>query len=115
MPIEVKIPALGESISSGILSSWKVAEGSYVEIDQPIYELETDKITQEGLAEAGRAKAPPRALSSAVTPARGHSGPLAIGAALGHRARIGPSACMGRRAAEAHALRPPIFGKGRRR
>ena len=52
MPIEVKIPALGESISSGVLSSWKVAEGSYVEIDQPIYELETDKITQEGLAEA---------------------------------------------------------------
>jgi 2-oxoglutarate dehydrogenase E2 component (dihydrolipoamide succinyltransferase) len=51
MPIEVKIPALGESISSGVLSSWKVAEGSYVEIDQPIYELETDKITQEGLAE----------------------------------------------------------------
>jgi len=52
MSIEVKIPALGESISSGILSSWKVADGSYVEIDQPIYELETDKITQEGLAEA---------------------------------------------------------------
>ena len=51
MSIEVKIPALGESISSGILSSWKVAEGSYVEVDQPIYELETDKITQEGLAE----------------------------------------------------------------
>jgi len=51
MAIEVKIPALGESISSGILSSWKVTEGSYVEIDQPIYELETDKITQEGLAE----------------------------------------------------------------
>ncbi len=52
MSIEVKIPALGESISSGILSSWKVPDGSYVEIDQPIYELETDKITQEGLAEA---------------------------------------------------------------
>jgi 2-oxoglutarate dehydrogenase E2 component (dihydrolipoamide succinyltransferase) len=51
MSTEVKIPALGESISSGVLSSWKVAEGSYVEIDQPIYELETDKITQEGLAE----------------------------------------------------------------
>ena len=51
MSTEVKIPALGESISSGVLSSWKVAEGTYVEIDQPIYELETDKITQEGLAE----------------------------------------------------------------
>ena len=51
MPIDVKIPALGESISSGVLSSWKVTEGTYVEIDQPIYELETDKVTQEGLAE----------------------------------------------------------------
>ena len=51
MPKEVIIPALGESIASGILSSWKVQEGSYVELDQPIYELETDKITQEGLAE----------------------------------------------------------------
>ena len=49
---EVIIPALGESITSGILSSWKVEEGSYVELDQPIYELETDKITQEGLADA---------------------------------------------------------------
>lgn len=51
MSKEVIIPALGESISSGILSSWKVADGSFVELDQPIYELETDKITQEGLAE----------------------------------------------------------------
>ena len=52
MSKEVIIPALGESITSGILSSWKVEEGSYVELDQPIYELETDKITQEGLADA---------------------------------------------------------------
>jgi len=52
MSKEVIIPALGESITSGILSSWKVDEGSYVELDQPIYELETDKITQEGLADA---------------------------------------------------------------
>ena len=52
MPKQVIMPALGESITSGILSSWKVEEGSYVELDQPIYELETDKITQEGLADA---------------------------------------------------------------
>ena len=51
MSKDVIIPALGESITSGILSSWKVQEGSYVELDQPIYELETDKITQEGLAD----------------------------------------------------------------
>jgi len=51
MATEVKIPALGESISSGILSAWHVKDGDYVEKDQALYELETDKITSEGNAE----------------------------------------------------------------
>jgi len=51
MATEVKIPAMGESISSGILSAWHVKDGDYVEKDQAIYELETDKITSEGNAE----------------------------------------------------------------
>ncbi|MDA9962318.1 2-oxoglutarate dehydrogenase complex dihydrolipoyllysine-residue succinyltransferase [Opitutales bacterium] len=52
MAIEVKIPALGESISSGILTTWHVNDGDFVEEGQTIYELETDKITQEGAAES---------------------------------------------------------------
>jgi len=53
--IDVKIPALGESISSGILSKWHVKDGDTVTRGQPIFELETDKITSEGQAEsAGR-------------------------------------------------------------
>ena len=52
MSIEVKVPSMGESISSGILSAWLVKDGDYVEKDQPIYELETDKITSEATAEA---------------------------------------------------------------
>ncbi|WP_269542263.1 2-oxoglutarate dehydrogenase complex dihydrolipoyllysine-residue succinyltransferase [Cerasicoccus fimbriatus] len=52
MAVEMKIPALGESITSGIIAAWHVAEGDYVEKDQVIFELETDKITSEGLAEA---------------------------------------------------------------
>lgn len=52
MAIEVKIPALGESISSGILTTWHVNDGDFVEEGQTIYELETDKITQEGTAES---------------------------------------------------------------
>jgi 2-oxoglutarate dehydrogenase E2 component (dihydrolipoamide succinyltransferase) len=53
--IEVKIPPLGESISSGVLAKWHVADGSIVKKDQPLFELETDKITSEGLADsAGR-------------------------------------------------------------
>jgi len=51
MAIEVKIPAMGESISSGILAAWHVKNGDYVEKDQAIYELETDKITSEANAE----------------------------------------------------------------
>lgn len=51
MATEVKIPAMGESISSGILSAWHVKEGDYVEKDQVLYELETDKITSEANAE----------------------------------------------------------------
>lgn len=42
---------MGESISSGILAAWHVKDGDYVEKDQPIYELETDKITSEAAAE----------------------------------------------------------------
>ena len=51
MATEVKIPAMGESISSGILAAWYVKDGDYVEKEQALYELETDKITSEGNAE----------------------------------------------------------------
>ncbi|MBI5425594.1 MAG: 2-oxoglutarate dehydrogenase complex dihydrolipoyllysine-residue succinyltransferase [Opitutae bacterium] len=52
MAIEVKIPPMGESISSGILAKWHVANGDVVKKDQVLFELETDKITSEGTAEA---------------------------------------------------------------
>ncbi len=56
MPLlQVKIPPMGESITSGILAKWHVSDGAVVKKDQPLFELETDKITSEGTAEsAGR-------------------------------------------------------------
>jgi len=55
MAIEVKIPPMGESITSGVLAKWHVKDGDLVKKDQPLFELETDKITSEGTAEvAGR-------------------------------------------------------------
>ena len=51
MATEVKIPAMGESISSGILAAWHVKDGDYVTAGQALFELETDKITSEGSAE----------------------------------------------------------------
>ncbi len=50
--VPVKIPPMGESITSGVLAKWHVAEGATVRRDQPLFELETDKITSEGTAEA---------------------------------------------------------------
>jgi 2-oxoglutarate dehydrogenase E2 component (dihydrolipoamide succinyltransferase) len=51
MAIAVKIPAMGESISSGILATWHVKDGQFVEEGQVLFELETDKITSEASAE----------------------------------------------------------------
>ncbi|KAF0095576.1 MAG: 2-oxoglutarate dehydrogenase E2 component (dihydrolipoamide succinyltransferase) [Puniceicoccaceae bacterium 5H] len=53
MATEVKIPALGESITSGILATWHVQDGDIVEAGQTLYDLETDKITSEGTADVG--------------------------------------------------------------
>ena len=50
--LDVKIPPMGESISSGVLSKWHVKDGDIVKKDQPLFELETDKITSEGTAES---------------------------------------------------------------
>jgi len=51
MAIEVKIPPMGESITSGVLAKWHVNDGDLVKKDQALFELETDKITSEGTAE----------------------------------------------------------------
>jgi len=46
---------MGESIAGGVLAKWYVKDGDSVKKDQPLFELETDKITSEGTAEsAGR-------------------------------------------------------------
>ncbi len=47
MAFDVKIPAVGESITEGILSRWLVADGAIVTDSTPLFELETDKITTE--------------------------------------------------------------------
>ncbi|OIO58875.1 MAG: dihydrolipoyllysine-residue succinyltransferase [Verrucomicrobia bacterium CG_4_10_14_3_um_filter_43_23] len=51
MATEVKIPALGESITTGIIAAWHVKNGDVVKAGQLLYDLETDKITSEGHAE----------------------------------------------------------------
>jgi 2-oxoglutarate dehydrogenase E2 component (dihydrolipoamide succinyltransferase) len=50
--VEMKVPVIGESINEVTLSKWLIADGGYVELDQPICEFESDKATLEFPAEA---------------------------------------------------------------
>ncbi len=45
MIVELKIPTVGESISEVTISKWLKKEGDYVEMDEPIAEIESDKAT----------------------------------------------------------------------
>ena len=45
MSIEIKVPEIGESITEGILTVWERKSGELVEVDDPLFELETDKVT----------------------------------------------------------------------
>jgi 2-oxoglutarate dehydrogenase E2 component (dihydrolipoamide succinyltransferase) len=47
MSIEVKIPAVGESITSGVLSTWHKQNGDVVNDGEALFTLETDKISTE--------------------------------------------------------------------
>jgi 2-oxoglutarate dehydrogenase E2 component (dihydrolipoamide succinyltransferase) len=47
MSTEVKIPAVGESITSGVLSVWHKQTGDLVNEGEPLFTLETDKISTE--------------------------------------------------------------------
>jgi 2-oxoglutarate dehydrogenase E2 component (dihydrolipoamide succinyltransferase) len=47
MSIEVKIPSVGESITTGVLSAWLKENGDSVKDGEPIFSLETDKISTE--------------------------------------------------------------------
>src|SRR5437868_298485 len=49
---EVKLPRLGQGMESGTIVKWLKAEGDPVEKGEPLYELDTDKVTQEVEAEA---------------------------------------------------------------
>src|SRR5438034_3141849 len=49
---EVKLPRLGQGMESGTIVRWLKSEGEPVEKGEPLYELDTDKVTQEVEADA---------------------------------------------------------------
>src|SRR5215207_5111534 len=52
MPVEIRVPPLGESVVEATVSRWTKKEGEAVQKDEVLVELETDKITVEVAAPA---------------------------------------------------------------
>ncbi len=47
MTIEIKVPTLGESVTEATVGKWFKKAGDAVKVDEPLVELETDKVTVE--------------------------------------------------------------------
>jgi 2-oxoglutarate dehydrogenase E2 component (dihydrolipoamide succinyltransferase) len=131
MPVEqVRVPRAGESITEGTLNRWLKPDGAFVNVDDPLFELGTDKATQEVaapvagvlkiLAKEGEtvavdavvasidtdAKAPP----AAAKPAAPKAEPAAPKAEVGAPPEPGPAAT--RLLAEAGASAAAVAGTG---
>ena len=50
MITEIKVPSVGESISEGVLSKWYKKTGDTVKVNEPLFEVETEKATTEVVA-----------------------------------------------------------------
>src|SRR5919198_3705166 len=47
MATSIRMPELGESISEGTITRWLKHEGDRVEVDEPLFEVSTDKVDTE--------------------------------------------------------------------
>src|SRR5262249_13799000 len=84
MAIEIRVPALGESVTEATVGQWFKKPGDAVKADEPLLELETDKVTLEGPAPAAGV------LADSVGP---QGSTVAVGAVLGRvRERDGAAA-----------------------
>ena len=80
MAIEIKVPALGESVTEATVGQWFKQPGDPVAVDEPLVELETDKVTIE-------VPAPAAGVLAAIKVPQGTT--VAVGTVLGAIANAG--------------------------
>ena len=51
MVIEIRVPSVGESVTEALLAQWYKKDGDRVQKDEPLFVIETDKVTLEVVAE----------------------------------------------------------------
>src|SRR5712691_5414311 len=72
---DIRVPALGESVTEATIGRWFKHPGEAVAVDEPVVELETDKVTIE-------VPAPAAGVLSDISAKDGET--VAVGALLGH-------------------------------
>ncbi len=105
---EIRVPTLGELVTEATIGKWFKKQGDAVAVDEPLVELETDKVTIE-------VPAPAAGVLSGITVKDGET--VAVGALLGEikegagsapaKAAPAPSAAAAKPAAAAPAPTPP--------
>ena len=103
MAIEIKVPSLGELVTEATVARWLKQPGDAVALDEPVVELETDKVNVE-------VPAPAAGTLAEILAGEGMS--LPVGAVLG---RIGDSAGAAAETAPVvpHPSPSPRAGRGR--
>jgi 2-oxoglutarate dehydrogenase E2 component (dihydrolipoamide succinyltransferase) len=75
MPIDIRVPTLGESVTEATIGKWFKQAGESVAVDEPLVELETDKVTIEVPSPVG-------GVLAEISAKDGET--VAVGALLGH-------------------------------
>lgn len=98
MAIEIRVPTLGESVSEATIGKWFKKPGDAVKADEPLVELETDKVTLE-------VNAPSAGVLAEILAKEGDS--VGVGALLGHLNEGGAGAAAAPTAASSPAKAAP--------
>jgi 2-oxoglutarate dehydrogenase E2 component (dihydrolipoamide succinyltransferase) len=98
MATEIRVPALGESITEATVGKWFKQPGEAVKADEPLVELETDKVTLE-------VNAPAAGVLSEIAVPTGET--VAVGALLGSLGAAGAAAAPQKAASSAPPAAPP--------
>jgi 2-oxoglutarate dehydrogenase E2 component (dihydrolipoamide succinyltransferase) len=105
MAIDIKVPTLGESVTEATLAKWYKKAGDAVAVDEPLCELETDKVTVE-------VSAPSAGVLAELSVSEGET--VAVGAVIGRlneggggAAKAAPAAAPAKASAPAAEKSPP--------
>src|ERR1700710_396311 len=98
MATEIRVPTLGESVTEATIGKWFKKPGDFVKADEPLVELETDKVTLE-------VNAPSAGVLAEITAKDGET--VTPGALLGQISDGGAGAAAAPARSGAKAAAPP--------